>query len=263
MRPRKPITDDTGKDRNFVTALSRGLEILRCFGKSDQGLGNGDFAKRTGLSKSTISRLTYTLHKDGYLTYDPETARYRLAPPVLSLGFSCLSGIGVRELAKPLMQELADYSQVPVALAGRDRGTMVYLERCRSANAITLAIEVGEHIKMATSALGRAYVAALSEEERATVFAELREREKDNWPVISQGLEEAISCYKQHGYVLSVGDWKENVNAVAVPYYSAETSQLLAFNCGGPAMMLPEEKLRSDIAPKLVELVNRLRQITQ
>ena len=93
MRPRKPNADETEKDRNFVTALSRGLELMRCFRKGDQGLGNGDFAKRTGLSKSTISRLTYTLHKDGYLTYDPETARYRLAPPVLSLGFSCLSGI--------------------------------------------------------------------------------------------------------------------------------------------------------------------------
>ena len=27
------------KDRNFVTALARGLEILRCFGPSDEYLG--------------------------------------------------------------------------------------------------------------------------------------------------------------------------------------------------------------------------------
>lgn len=263
MRPRKPNADETEKDRNFVTALSRGLELLRCFRKGDQGLGNGDFAKRTGLSKSTISRLTYTLHKDGYLTYDPETARYRLAPPVLSLGFSCLSGIGIRDLAKPMMQELADYSQVPVALAGPDRGTMVYLERCRSASAITLSIEVGEHIKMATSALGRAYIAGLPASERETVLAGLEEREKDSWPEIRRGIEAAISCYEQNGFVLSIGDWKQDVNAVAVPFYSSESEQLLAFNCGGPAMMLPEEKLISDIAPKLVELVNRLGQITR
>lgn len=263
MRPRKPNTEDTEKDRNFVTALSRGLELLRCFRKGDQGLGNGEFAKRTGLSKSTISRLTYTLHKDGYLTYDPESALYRLAPPVLSLGFSCLSGIGIRDLAKPMMQELADHSQVPVALAGPDRGTMIYLERCRSSNAITLAIEVGEHIRMATSALGRAHIAGLPEDARNSVLAKLKMQENDDWPMIEKGVDEAISCYRQNGYVLSIGDWKPDVNAVAVPFYSAEANQVLAINCGGPAMLVPEDKLRQDIAPRLVDLVNQLAKITQ
>ncbi|MEJ5219877.1 helix-turn-helix domain-containing protein [Cognatishimia sp. D5M38] len=87
-----------------MTALARGLEVLRAFRREGEALGNGDLAKRTGLSKSTISRLVYTLNKLEYLSYDPDTARYRLAPPVLSLGYSCLAGMPVRQLARPYMQ---------------------------------------------------------------------------------------------------------------------------------------------------------------
>ena len=50
-----------GKDRQFVTALARGLEILRCFQAGDPALGNQDIAERTGLPKPTVSRLTHTL----------------------------------------------------------------------------------------------------------------------------------------------------------------------------------------------------------
>lgn len=97
-------------------------------------LGNKDFAARTGVSKSTISRLTYTLQKPGYLFYDADTARYQLAPPILSLEFTCLASIPLRQLAKSHMQELANETGMAAANAGRDRMSMVYLERCRGEN---------------------------------------------------------------------------------------------------------------------------------
>ena len=49
------------KDRNFVTALARGLDVLRCFRENETALTNTDFSERTGLPKATVSRLTHTL----------------------------------------------------------------------------------------------------------------------------------------------------------------------------------------------------------
>ena len=62
------------EDRHFVTALSRGLEVLGCFRSGDKLLGNVDIARRCGLPKSTVSRLTYTLTRIGYLHYDETSA---------------------------------------------------------------------------------------------------------------------------------------------------------------------------------------------
>ncbi|MBW2688717.1 MAG: helix-turn-helix domain-containing protein, partial [Deltaproteobacteria bacterium] len=56
---------ENSKDRQFVTALARGLEVLRCFKPRDRHLGNQDIAERTGLPKPTVSRLTYTLTRMG------------------------------------------------------------------------------------------------------------------------------------------------------------------------------------------------------
>ena len=259
MRPRKDRTKDAERqDRDFVTALARGLELLRAFRREGEALGNGELAERTGLSRSTVSRLAYTLNKLEYLSYDPDTARYRLAPPVLSLGFSCLAGIPLRQLAKPFMQELADYTGMPAAMASRDRLSMVYLERCKGTNAVTLAIEVGAHIKLATTAVGRACIAAHGPDEQARILALVEEHEGDNWPNVQPGIEAAIEDYQQYGYCTSFTEWKRDVNAVAVPFVPTDGSPIIAFNCGGPSQTLTRDWIESDVAHRLVDLVRRV-----
>lgn len=262
MRPRKERAEGDGQDRDFVVALARGLDILRAFRREGEALGNGDFAMRTGLSKSTVSRLTYTLHKLDYLSWNPDTARYQLAPPVLSLGFSCLAGIPLRQIAKPYMQELADHTGMPVALASPDRLTMVYLERCRGENAVTLAIEVGAHIKMATTAAGRAYLSIIPPEQRAALFEQFEQHEGAAWPEIRRGIEAAIECYQERGYCMSLTEWKPDVNSVAVALAPRDGSPVMAFNCGGPSQTLTRDWIESDIAPRLTELVRRVSAVT-
>src|ERR1044071_7867275 len=66
------------EDRHFVTALARGLEVLACFRSGDTLLGNGDLAERCRLPKSTVSRLSQTLARLGYLRHGDDVAKYRL-----------------------------------------------------------------------------------------------------------------------------------------------------------------------------------------
>jgi len=75
-RPGKKVATD----RSFVVALSRGLDVLRAFHPNDGLLGNQEIAARTNLPKPTISRLTYTLTKLGYLTPVPRFEKYQLRP---------------------------------------------------------------------------------------------------------------------------------------------------------------------------------------
>ena len=77
-----------GKDRRFVTALARGLDVLRAFRPGDAQLANREIAARTNLPRPTVSRLTHTLTQLGYLVHESETERYRLGSAVLSLGIA-------------------------------------------------------------------------------------------------------------------------------------------------------------------------------
>src|SRR3954469_1406866 len=65
--PEIPAAAPVREDRHFVTALARGLEVLSVFRPQDRVLGNQELARRARLPKSTVSRLTYTLTRLGFL----------------------------------------------------------------------------------------------------------------------------------------------------------------------------------------------------
>ncbi len=246
-------------DRGFVVALARGLEILRTFKPSDGPLGNQEIAERTGLPKPTVSRLTHTLSSLGYLVYLEPVRKYRLGAPVLSLGYACLAGEDVREVARPLMQELADYSGVSVGLGGRDRLTMLYLESCRADRAVTLLLGIGSRIPIATTSMGRAYLAAVPKDERTLLVNRIRDRsQREEWPRIRDGIAKAIDDIATRGFTVSFGEWNPNVAAVGVPLVLRNGSSVKAFNCGGPSFLLDRKFLEKDLGPRLVEMVRNV-----
>ena len=249
-------------DRQFVGALHRGLEILACFRPTDGSLGNQDLAKRSSLPKATVSRLTYTLSKLGYLTYLNSEGKYRLGAPVLGLGYSCLGGLKIREFMQPHLQELADFAGdgALIALGARDDLTMTYIACARSAGVVSLRLSVGSRISLARSSIGRAHLSGLTEEEREGLMERMRVHYgEERWPSIRKGILRSLQEIRTQGYCLNFGDWHPHINAVAVPFRSKEPdAPLLAVNCGGPSYVLTAEKVRKTIAPRLLDVVRSL-----
>jgi DNA-binding IclR family transcriptional regulator len=250
--------DDDSKDRQFVNALARGLELLRCFGPGDAYLSNAELAKRTSLPKPTISRLTHTLTKLGYLNYSESLGKYQLGAGVLALGYRMLSTMDLRQMARPLMAELAEYAQASVSLGARDRLSMVYIETCRSSANVTLRLDVGARIPMATTAMGKALLCVLPETERNYLLDHVRQRDEQNWPLVKAGVEQAFKDYQDRGFCMSAGEWQGDVHAVGVPVLGVDGEQVMSFNCGGPAFLLSRERLEEDLGPRLVQLVRRI-----
>lgn len=234
--------DEARDDPRFVTALGRGLELLRCFRMNDRGLGNQELAERASLPKSTVSRLTYTLAAMGYLHYSSDTGRYSLAPAVLALGFSALGGLAIRDVARPLLVRIAALTGVSTALAVPDERTMVYIESCRGSHPLQLGIEVGSHIKMANSSLGRAYLAALDPDARQRRVALLCAADPAGADAITRGVVQAVAEYEEHGYVTSLSEWREEINSVGVPLV-LPGGYYYAMNCGGSAQILRTDNL--------------------
>ncbi len=246
------------KERHFVSALARGLGVLACFRPGDKALSNHEIAKRCGLPKSTVSRLTYTLTKLGYLHFVEETANYRLGTATLALGSVMLARMDARRVARPLMQELADFSQAMVSLGICDRFNMIYVENCRSQAALTLSLDVGSRIPLATTAMGRAYLAVVSESERSELMKQIRQSDESAWSKTRAGIEAALDQYRHIGCCCSFGDWKKDVNAIAVGFRAGAGLPAMSVNCGGPAFNLPPKFLLDDVRPRLIDLVRKL-----
>lgn len=253
-----PIEDmQDENDRQYITALARGLELLRCFTPKNQHLGNQELFLMTGLPKPTITRLTHTLSRLGYLKQVPHSTKFQLSIGVLSFGYSLLSNISIRSIVLPYMTELADYAQASVAMATRDRLNMIYLDVVQGKGSMTMQRQVGTYLPIHLSSIGRACLAAIPEDEREFLLNAIRAKHKDEWITIKHALDQSFKDYQDFGYCFSVGDWHKDVNSVAVPFYH-EQHGLLVFNCGGPSFILNREKLENEIAPRLLHMVNNI-----
>src|SRR5512140_2771628 len=123
-RDAKPSTPGAGAestDRQYVTALARGLEILRCFSARKPELGTTEIALLTGLPQPTVWRLCHTLIKCGYLAPAPAKDKLRIGVGVLSLGYEAIGTVDIGDLALREMQILADEFHSAVSLAIPDR----------------------------------------------------------------------------------------------------------------------------------------------
>ena len=246
------------QDRHFVTALSRGLDVLSCFRSGSRLLGNQDISERCRLPKSTVSRLTYTLTKLGYLHYVKESGKYRLGTATLALGSAVLGRFEVRDLARPLMQELADATGTTVSLGARQRLSMVYVEVCKGNAVLSLNGEVGMRLPLATSAIGRGYLAICSETERADLLEQIRELDHVAWPSVKQRIDKSLELYRELGVSGSFGDWQPDVNGIAAGFRPGNGLPPMAINCGAPAFKVSPEYLLGEVRPRLIEIVRQI-----
>ncbi len=244
-------------DRKFIEALARGLDVLRAFKPGDGFLGNQEIAERTDLPKSSVSRFTYTLTKLGYLTYSERLEKYQLGSGVLALGYAFVSNLAVRQIARPLMQELAENTGTAVGLAGRDRLEMIYIEYSAPTKVKTFRHEIGDRVPIATSAVGRAYLAALPSDEIDYYLSYIEKRSGDEWEEVKQGVLASVSSFQEKGYCSSFGEWDKDVNGISVPLIVGD-GHIYTFNCGGPRYRLTEDYLRNEVAPQLKNMVRNI-----
>ena len=248
-----------GDERYFITALARGLDVLGCFTVTDRVLGNQEISQRCQLPKSTVTRITATLTGLGYLRQmDDAGGRFALGVRTLALGSTAIASIDVRQIARPMLQDLADESRSAVSLAVRDRLSLIYVEVCRSKVALGLTIQVGSRIALARSAIARAYLAWAGETERTQILALARAQSAGLCQAVLDDVARAEEDVAHHGCTTSFGDWQPDVNGIAMAFVPAGQSEPMAINCGGPASQLSPAYLLGEVRPRLQSIVAAL-----
>jgi DNA-binding IclR family transcriptional regulator len=251
--------DENGtQDRKFVAAIARAFEILRAFKPGEGPMGNNELSKATGLPKATVSRLTHTLTRLGYLIHVESSGEYEPSPSILALGYCVLSNLRVRQLARDSMQQLADHAKASVGLASRDRLSMIYVAMCNGSNLRTMRHDVGTRVAVENSAIGRAFLAGITEKEREYFYGHFARAYGDKWPALKERIEGGIQQIADRGFCLVDGEWQRDTRAVAAPVISADGNTVLAMNCVAPTFQISAEVLENEIGPRLAHLCRGL-----
>ena len=229
-------TATRARSRDFNQSLERGLGIIETFGPDAARQTVSEVAAKTGLTRATARRFLITLVELGYMTSDGRT--FSLAPRVLGLGYSFLSGLGFPNVALPHLEQLVaevDESSEASILDGHE---IIYITRVPGTKLMTLAVNVGSRMPAHATSMGRVLLAGLTDDELESYLG-------------SATLRERIVRARADGYAIVNQELEEGLIAVAVPIHDRFGRTIAAINLSTLVTRHTVKSVRSDLLPPL------------
>ena len=240
----------------MANSLARGLWVLECFTPNKHQFSLAELSKLlVGIPKASLFRVVKTLWAMNYLRYDEQYKRYYLGAGVLSLGFSVLQSMELREIARPYLEKLSRECNKTVNLAILDKHEMVYIERIRVPGIRAFNISIGNRIPVWNTAVGKAVLAYLEPKKLKEIVKKLREVPGSR--SLGNEFMKTLEEVRRDGFSMSDQEFLKGIRALAVPVFSSQ-----GVVCSINLIVEPEdvsvEELRNDYAPKLISVGKEL-----
>lgn len=160
------------KPRKSRSFLDRPLSVLKCFTPNNLELTALEISEKTGLPKTTTHRILTELIVERLLEKSSRTKKYRIGPELYILGSLYLSATDVLQAAEPITQTLNALTNETVLMGIFDNGVIVITLKEESRKAFRYARHVGSTLPAYASAMGKAFLSEMSEQELDILFPE-------------------------------------------------------------------------------------------
>jgi DNA-binding IclR family transcriptional regulator len=215
-------------------AIDRAAQLLVRVVESAQPLGVNELAERSGLPKSTTSRLLGALERQGLVERLGDRGRLRPGPVLLR--FATRDGTAsLVELARPSLRRLADASGETINLAVPGAGGVEHLAQEDTAHFVGVTDWVGRRVPFELAANGKCFLAYGGEPDAIPELRRVR------------------AC----GYATSIDELEVGLTAMAAPVLGSRGDAIAALSISGPTARLTADRI-AQLAPLLVEEANGL-----
>jgi len=147
-----------------VAAVKKAFVLLECLARSGKAVPLRELAESAGLPKPTAYRLLQTLRSIGYLNQEADSSSYVLSDGIQRLAPSHPYAM-LRLTARPIMDQLHQQFDETVNLGVLEGEMIRYVDFIETTKALRLVARPGEIDPAYSTALGRAVLAELPEDE--------------------------------------------------------------------------------------------------
>jgi IclR family pca regulon transcriptional regulator len=237
---------------DFVTSLSRGLAVIRSFGRDSATLTLAEVAERTELSRPTARRFLLTLAALGYVASDGKS--FWLAPRTLDLGYAYLSSLRIWEIAQPSMQKVVDALNESCSMGVLDGWDVLYVARVPPKHLMSLQVNPGTRLPAYCTSIGRLLLADADAETLAAFFRESKRPARTRHAVTKEkDLRRVFEKAREAGFILIDQEVEEGLRAVAVPVHSRSGRVVAGLSVGAHTGRLS----RTDMIKRVLPLLKR------
>lgn len=239
----------------MVRALLRSLAILECFSIEKPVLTLQEIYRKVELPKSTTFRLVVTLQNAGYLLQRADS-RYTLSYKLLLLGSLVRETLDIREITRPVMEELARSTGETVTLSTRSERERICLDVVESSSLLRSIVLPGDRLPLLYGATGKMFLAQLDDKTIEQIRVEQQMPKKR---ITRKALMKTVGDIRAHGYALTQDDRVDGVMAISVPIRDASADVRYCMTVTGPSTrFLGREQILIDQMLRVGERVSTL-----
>lgn len=200
-------------------------------------------AEKVGIHKSTVHRLLATLEEKHFVERDKSTGAYRLGINMLQMAYLTLERNDLRNIAARYLRQLSEQHRETVNLAILDGPDVIYLDVVESPQRVKLAAATGQRLPAFCTASGKAILAFSPFEVVQKVLEQGMPRYTQNTLISVESFFENMKQTQERGYALSLQEFEEGINAIAVPILDHRNQPIASVAVAGPSYRLTQERM--------------------
>lgn len=154
-------------------AFGKFMRVLQIVADAPEPPNVAALMRATGYPRPTVHRIVAALVAERMLEEDAATHLLRMGPRLIQLASRSWGRSDLRLAAVDALRRLRDATGETVHLAVPNGRHMTFIEKLESPAAVRMSSRIGTNVQLHVTAVGKAWLAALPEAERAAVLADL------------------------------------------------------------------------------------------
>ena len=242
------------KESYVIQSVTNALNLLEQFKGDRDELGVTELSKRLNRHKNRVFRLLATLETKGYIEQNKATENYRLGVKSLELGQTFIKQLGLVRQAMPFLKEIVKQCNEMACIGTIRQGSAVYLDVEESNQMVKVANRVGWRLPIHCTAIGKAQIAFVSEEELEKLgVLDNMDKFTENTIVDKAAFIKHLKDVAKRGYAVDNEEYNPGVRCVGVPIRDYTGRVVGGISVSGPSFRMTDEVLKGKIIPVVKE----------
>ena len=208
----------------FSKSLEKGLRILALFDAETPVLNQSMVAKKLGLNMTSTYRYINTLVEMGYLDKNPQTKEIRPAIQCLLMCVNLMQAADNLKIIRRVVDDIHSSHNISIDVAIAVEDTLVRIYHREAEEALTYSLPESSRNCLHNTALGKAYLASLPDEEMVDKIENMVLIAKTEKTIVDkERLTEEIRLTRDRGFALQEEEYLHGVLAIAAPLHDPVT----------------------------------------
>jgi DNA-binding IclR family transcriptional regulator len=239
-----------------VQSVERAFGVLQALAGGPAGVS--EVAARTGLPKSTVSRLLSTLVELGAVEQSELLGVYGLGELIIDLSAAASPGRNLVAIARPHLVELVSEIDEAAGLGMLDGDQVYYWDQVDGGHEVLVRDWTGESVDAHVVSSGLVLLAYAPDELRKEFLARPRKAWTEHSVTDPELIARRLSEIRRAGFAWVYEEMSEGLNSVAAPIVNPAGTVIAAVHAHGPSYRFPPDGRAASIAAAVAATAARI-----